>query len=153
MKYKVTIDQQLFDVEIINIHALPIRVLVDGECFEIWPDGTHQVTTGMQSQPAPALTPVHPASQATQTPPNGNANVDPNQIKAPIPGLVLSIEIRPGDQVEKGQQLCVLEAMKMKNLIRSPRAGTIAAVHVAPGQTVAHGDLLMEYEPLEPAGK
>jgi propionyl-CoA carboxylase alpha chain len=54
--------------------------------------------------------------------------------------------VRPGDEVGLGQDLCVLEAMKMKNPIRSPRAGRIASVNVNPGQTVKHHDVLVEFD-------
>ena len=60
--------------------------------------------------------------------------------------MILSLAIRPGDLVQKGQEICVAEAMKMKNLIRSPRDGVIAQVYVSPGQNVFHNELLMEFE-------
>jgi len=63
-----------------------------------------------------------------------------------MPGSVLDIAVKPGDRVRFRQQLCSLEAMKMKNAIRSPRDGVIASVEVTPGQTVAHGDALFTFE-------
>jgi glutaconyl-CoA/methylmalonyl-CoA decarboxylase subunit gamma len=53
--------------------------------------------------------------------------------------------VSPGDEVEVGGELCILEAMKMKNAIRATRAGQIAAVHVSTGQHVKHNDPLVEY--------
>jgi propionyl-CoA carboxylase alpha chain len=66
-------------------------------------------------------------------------------VLAPIPGVIVSIAVEPGAEVEQGQELCILEAMKMKNVIRSPRAGQIAAIKVSAGQHVKHHDLLMEF--------
>ncbi len=66
-------------------------------------------------------------------------------VRAPIPGVIVSVAVQPGQAVTVGQELCVLEAMKMKNVIRAPRAGVIAAVRVAVGQTVKHKDVLVEY--------
>jgi biotin carboxyl carrier protein len=66
-------------------------------------------------------------------------------IRAPIPGVILSVAIREGSEVTIGQDLCTLEAMKMKNSIRSPRKGVIASVHVSAGQAVQHHDILMEF--------
>ncbi len=68
-----------------------------------------------------------------------------NVVRAPIPGVIISIAVQPGDTVEVGQELCVLEAMKMKNAIRAPRAGTIGKVLAAVGEHVQHHDLLIEF--------
>lgn len=150
MKYQINIEDQTFNVEIVDLHERPIRVLVDGEIFEIWPEGQNLPLTKSVSKPIRTTTPVkHAPPNPIQNPPVGT-NGDPDQIKAPIPGVILSIAIRTGDTVKKGQELCVLEAMKMKNLIRSPRDGIIAQIHVIPGQTVNHSALLMEYEPQNP---
>jgi biotin carboxyl carrier protein len=70
---------------------------------------------------------------------------DGQGIRAPMPGSIVSVAVQAGDQVEVGQDVCVLEAMKMNNRIRAPRAGTVAQVHVGPGQQVQHGDLLVTY--------
>jgi biotin carboxyl carrier protein len=68
------------------------------------------------------------------------------RIKAPIPGLITRVLVSPGETVELGQPLLVLEAMKMENEIRAPRTGRVAQVHVAPGQSVALGVVLAEVE-------
>lgn len=68
------------------------------------------------------------------------------EVKAPMPGLVLAVRVQPGQQVEAGEGLLVLEAMKMENEIRASHAGTIARVHVTPGQAVTKGALLAEFE-------
>ncbi len=62
-----------------------------------------------------------------------------------IPGLIFLIKVQEGEKVVPGQELCILEAMKMKNVIRAPRAGRIAAVKVNNGQQVAEGDVLVEF--------
>ena len=63
-----------------------------------------------------------------------------------MPGTILSVQVSAGDAVAVGQELCVLEAMKMKNSIKSPRDGVISSVGVHEGQNVAHGTLLIEFE-------
>jgi biotin carboxyl carrier protein len=70
----------------------------------------------------------------------------PSELRAIIPGRVVSVEVAEGDAVEPGGRLLVLEAMKMQNEVRAPRAGTVARVAVAPGQTVELGDLLVVLE-------
>ena len=68
------------------------------------------------------------------------------RVKAPIPGQIVRVFVEPGQRVEPGQPLLVLEAMKMENEIPAPRVGTVAALNVVPGQGVALGELLLEIE-------
>jgi biotin carboxyl carrier protein len=63
-----------------------------------------------------------------------------------MPGVILSIAVKPGDSVARGQPLLVLEAMKMKNPIKSPREGTVSEVRVSAGQSVGYGDVLVTFE-------
>ena len=65
---------------------------------------------------------------------------------APLPGTVIETFIKAGDQIEAGQVILIIEAMKMKNSIRSTRAGKIAEVLVSAGQTVAHKQSLVRFE-------
>lgn len=68
-----------------------------------------------------------------------------NQLKAPMPGLVLSIQVKEGDSVQKGDALLVLEAMKMENLIKATAAGTIKKIWIAPKQAVEKNALLIDF--------
>lgn len=68
------------------------------------------------------------------------------EIHAPMPGLVLQVLVEPGQAVETGQGLVVLEAMKMENELRSALSGTVVAVHVAPGDAVGKNALLIELD-------
>ena len=64
--------------------------------------------------------------------------------KAPIPGLIARVLVAPGQTVEVGEPLLVLEAMKMENEIRAARAGVVQEIAVSEGETVVLGDLLVE---------
>ncbi len=68
------------------------------------------------------------------------------EVHAPMPGLVLQVLVEPGQTVEEGQGLVVLEAMKMENELRAALSGTVAAVHVAPGDAVGKNALLVELD-------
>ncbi len=72
-----------------------------------------------------------------------SAHSGPLEVRAIIPGRVASVSVVPGDAVMAGQQLLVVEAMKMQNELRSPRDGTISRVGVATGMTIEVGDLLV----------
>jgi biotin carboxyl carrier protein len=68
------------------------------------------------------------------------------RVKAPIPGVVTQVMAAPGDRVERGQPLLVLEAMKMQNELRAPRDGQVKALNVSPGQRVSLGEVVVEVE-------
>lgn len=75
-----------------------------------------------------------------------SSNTGIQAVRAPMPGLVLSIAVEPGQAVSDGMGLAVLEAMKMENELRAEREGVVKAVHVAPGDAVGKNDLLIEIE-------
>lgn len=137
MKLRVKIDDQMFDVEVNDLSSRPILASVDGETFEIWPEDAA----------APEVAPVQAApAQARPVAAAAEAAVDKTKsVTAPIPGVIISIAVKEGDVVKQGQELCVLEAMKMKNAIRAGRTGKIAAIRVAAGDHVKHGQALMDY--------
>ena len=68
-----------------------------------------------------------------------------NNVKSPMPGLVLSLNAAVGDTIVKGDTLLILEAMKMENLIKATTDVTIKAIHVSQGQAVVKGQLLVEF--------
>jgi 3-methylcrotonyl-CoA carboxylase alpha subunit len=68
------------------------------------------------------------------------------QLVAPMPGKVIALLVQPGDRVEQGAPLLILEAMKMEHTISAPAAGTIKAVRYAVGDQVADGSELVEFD-------
>jgi acetyl-CoA carboxylase carboxyltransferase component len=74
-------------------------------------------------------------------------------VRAPLQGTVVSLAVEEGEAVKRGQQLAVMEAMKMEHVISAEAAGTVRAVHVAPTDTIWEGQLLMALEPDETAGE
>jgi biotin carboxyl carrier protein len=73
-------------------------------------------------------------------------------VHAPMPGLVVRIEVAEGQQVDAGAGLVVVEAMKMENELRAPRPGMVQTVHVAVGQAVEKGASLVTLASPEPSG-
>lgn len=69
-----------------------------------------------------------------------------NEIKAPMPGLILDIKVKEGQEVKEGETLLILEAMKMENSITAPRDAVIKSVPITKGNTVAKNELLIEME-------
>jgi biotin carboxyl carrier protein len=68
------------------------------------------------------------------------------EVRAPMPGLVLAVQVLEGQTVQAGEGLLVLEAMKMENELRAPADGAVRTVHVKPGDPVSKGQLLVEFE-------
>lgn len=69
-----------------------------------------------------------------------------NDIKAPMPGLILEVNIAEGDEVKEGDYLLVLEAMKMENTLSAPRDGVVKSISVQKGDAVEKNQLLIEME-------
>ena len=88
--------------------------------------------------PAPAATPAPAAAPA----PAAGAEV----ISAPMPGTILSVAVKAGDTVKKGDVLAILEAMKMENEIMAPHDATVAAVHVNKGESVDTGAAIVSLQ-------
>jgi biotin carboxyl carrier protein len=133
MKVSVNIDGQIYEVEIQDINKRPIVAIVDGETFEIQPE------TELVASTLSEATPAKMAETTSQT-------ITGKALLAPLPGTVTEIFVLPGAQVETGQPVCVIEAMKMKNTIRANRSGTVASVLVSPGQSVKHKQVLVEFD-------
>lgn len=111
------------------------RVNVNGTAYEI---EVEELTGAAPAMPAPA-----PAAPAL----SGPAASDPHNAKgekvtAPMPGTILSVNVKPGDTATRGQVLMVLEAMKMENEILAPIDGRILSVDTSKGASVESGALL-----------
>ena len=91
---------------------------------------------------APAPAAAAPKAAAPKKPAGGGGK---GALKAPMPGVILEVNVKAGDKVTRGQQVAVLDAMKMHNVIGAPHDGTIAEVCVAAGQNVGHGDVIVTF--------
>ena len=98
--------------------------------------GRAQVSVEILDPLGPAETPV---SRRTD-------RLGRQEIRAAMPGRVVGVKVRSGEEVAVGQALLVVEAMKMENEVASPKAGTVTAIVVAPGQAVEPGALLAVVE-------
>ncbi|KAG8452062.1 hypothetical protein GDO86_004019 [Hymenochirus boettgeri] len=67
-------------------------------------------------------------------------------LRSPMPGTVVAVSVKPGDTVSEGQEICVIEAMKMQNSMTAAKTAKVKSLHVKPGETVGEGDLLVHLE-------
>ncbi|NOH01971.1 MAG: biotin/lipoyl-binding protein [Chloroflexi bacterium] len=147
MKYKLTVNNQTHEVEIENINARPVVALVDGQRFEIQPEAADQPKVQKEAGGKMEEKPYRPGP-APSVAPSPNPALSGNTLTAPLPGTVVNIFVKPGDKVEAGQVILIIEAMKMKNSIRSLYSGTIRDVLVSEGQSVAHKQALIKFADL-----
>lgn len=129
-------------------------VKVNGSDYEIEVEeiAGRQTAAGPVSAPAPEA-PAAPKrdeapkeeKKAAGAPANAQGGTAA-ALQAPMPGSIISVAVKPGDAVKKGQLLLVLEAMKMENEIVAPNDGTVTAVHVQAGASVDSGAPLLTIE-------
>lgn len=147
MKIRVQINDQSYDVMVGDLRARPITATIDGETFQVWPEGAAVPAAAALAvrAPAPAPAPIHAPAPAPKAaaPALGDKS---KQVVAPIPGTILAVTVKEGQEVSFGKELCTLEAMKMKSAIRANRAGKIVRIRVAAGDRVSQNQALMDYE-------
>ncbi len=137
--FSVTVNGQPLQVEIPDPDA-PLEemdwIVVDGRPYEITFDrDLHWIK---------AYNAIHHVEVRDQEMRNTRPHSGDGRVKAPIPGLIARVLVEPGQHVQAGDPLLVLEAMKMENEIRAQRAGVVRALHVNPGQSVARHEVLVE---------
>lgn len=150
MKINVEIDGQIYQVEVEDIHARPVIAVVEGEKFEVWPEEESAPELAADPVQAGKPTPVvslSGGSSAVSAKPKPAVQVGGNKVvTAPLPGVIVAVPVKPGDAISHGQELCTLEAMKMKNAIKSNRDGTIESIEVNVGDQVGHGQVLLTFK-------
>lgn len=141
-EYKYTINGNQYEVIIGDIAENTVTVTVNGE----------EYTVEMEPEPEEEKKVVVRKPVAAESADNfenseNSANINTNNaIKAPLPGVITEICVNVGDEVNAGDTVVVLEAMKMANNIEAEKAGKITAICVKPGQTVMEDDALVVIE-------
>lgn len=127
-------------MEIGDLEERPVKVCVEGQVYEVWPISEHQnnrnIAIDHDLKSSIADTRISKSKYIK------NIHRERINIRSPLPGTILSVKINPGDHTHIGQELCVIEAMKMKNVIRANRKGIIKKVCITLGQHVRQDDLL-----------
>lgn len=124
-------------------------VKVNGSQYEVEVEelSADEARGAAQSAPAAAQPAPQAAPQNTPAPaPAPAASVGGKTITAPMPGSIISVNVKNGDSFRSGQVLLVLEAMKMENEIMAPCDGKVLSVNVNQGASVNSGDVLISYE-------
>ena len=152
MRYKLSIGDAKFDIEVGEILDGVAPVDVNGTTYQVSIDNYAEIAAGSgrqmrQTMPAaaPRTTDIA-AAPAVDHATAVSAKAQPGAVVAPIPGLILKINVKAGDAVHAGQVVAILEAMKMENNIASNFSGTVAAIRAGEGAQVNTGDVIMTIE-------
>lgn len=144
MKIHVKIQDKIYEVRLGDVNARPIQVQVNGENLEVWPQEV--LVPPAASRPSPVTSVTHPVQPVEKAADPLKSSAQPMKVLAPIPGVIVEIKVHEGDLVQYGQELCILEAMKMKNSIRSNRDGTIEKILVSEGDQVQQSQELISFQ-------
>ena len=165
-RYRLEIRGREFVIDVDELAANRFEVAVGDETYEVELAGDEDLPeatitpayaparTGDAGSSPTAETPARAASHrrvarhvpaVPAAPPRGAGIGGTGTLNAPMPGVILEVNVKVGDAVVRGQQIAILEAMKMQNSIKSPRAGTIAEVCINAGQAVGHGDAIVRF--------
>ena len=140
-KFKITIDDNNFDVTVNITDHDKATVEVNGISYEVSYESKNTVATTAPPKPAaiPTSTTYKSSTQNTSA-----TNNKTTSIKAPLPGTISAISTKVGSQVKRGDCLVVMEAMKMENNIVASVDGQVKAIHVTVGQSVSQDDPLVD---------
>jgi methylmalonyl-CoA carboxyltransferase small subunit len=128
VKLKITIDQKTYEVDV-----------------EVAEPEPHSPPRGYAVEPAPLRVPAAPAGLAPKPAASGSVNEE-KVCRSPVTGTVVRVLAQPGQSIQVGDALLVLEAMKMETNITAPVSGKLASVNVAAGESVQSGQVVVEFE-------
>lgn len=134
-EYKFKINGKDFHVAVNGISGTKADVTVNGVNYDV--ELENAVASVQQAAPAQTA-PVAPVAAAPKAPSAASAPATGGKvITSPLPGVIISVDVKEGSVVKRGQKVAVIEAMKMENDILADADGTVTAVHVSKGDTVA----------------
>ena len=144
-EYKYKINGNVYNVAIGDIEENIAHVEVNGTHYKV----------EMENAPKPKATVIKPVVRQASTAPGAPAaqvtkpapaSSGKSGVKSPLPGTILDIKVKVGDEVKKGQTIIILEAMKMENNINADRDGKVTAINVSKGDSILEGTDLVIIE-------
>lgn len=161
-RYTLDVSNREFVIDVQELAADRFEVIVGDESYEVTLSGDENLgeaviapglSTGLaetrvvtKTKAARPVREAPAAASAPAAPKRQPGAAGKGALTAPMPGVILEVSVKAGDQVERGQQIAILDAMKMHNVIGAPRAGTIAEVFVEAGQNVDHGAAIVSFK-------
>ncbi|MFO8087471.1 MAG: biotin/lipoyl-containing protein [Bacteroidales bacterium] len=140
-EFEFTINGNKYSVEIQNFESNIVTVEVNGTTYDV------ELHKEFKQPKTPKLVRKEiKSSQGAEKPAQAPSGGSGFKLMAPLPGTILEVHVKPGDQIKKGQNMITMEAMKMENNVLAEKDGTVKAVKVAQGDSVLQDDLLIEME-------
>ena len=137
-QYRFKINGNQYNVDINSVEGNIASVSVNGTSYQVEledaPAAPVQAVPVQPSVIAPAAAPVQAAPVAKPA-----ASGAGKPVTSPLPGVIIAVKVNVGDSVKAGQEVAVLEAMKMENSIEAVQDGTVTAIHVAKGDSILEG--------------
>ena len=141
-EYKFKINGNDYAVAINSIEGNIADVTVNGASYKVEMENAPATAPAAPQAPvqvAPVAAPAPAAAPAAAPAPAPAASGAGKKVTSPLPGVIIEVSVKVGDQVKEGQQVAVLEAMKMENTIEATVSGTVTAVNVNKGDSVLEG--------------
>jgi len=142
-KYVLKIGEKEYSANVESITQDSARISVDGNIYDV-----NIKEFGMNGgKPVQSISTggkTGTASSAPKKPAATNATISGDGIKAPMPGVVLSITVKEGERIKAGEHVLTIEAMKMENEIKAPYDGIVGKIHVSENDSVSEQELLVE---------
>lgn len=141
--YRFKINGNEYDVAINSVSGNMADVTVNGTAYQVEMEDAPTASaapvaqTVQAVQAAPVQTPAAAPKPAAPKPAAPSGSGKP--VTSPLPGVIIAVKVNVGDTVKAGQELAVLEAMKMENSIEATHDGTVTAIHVSKGDSVLEG--------------
>jgi biotin carboxyl carrier protein len=145
-RFTVTLDKRPLEVDFVEAGRHFASLLIDGRSYEVGVlkrDGVYAVVLSGEAVEVRLQDASRSATGVSR--PGGDG---PASVVAPMPGRIVRVLARPGQEVKAGAGLVVMEAMKMENELRAPGPGRVTAIRVEAGQAVEKGEVLLEFEDL-----
>ena len=141
-EYKFKIHGNEYEVSINSVEDNIADVTVNGTQYEVEIEGKASKVSKI-TKPTPSTSSAATTAEVLSTAKAAAKQSAGSAVKSPLPGVIVDLKVREGDQVKAGQHLLVLEAMKMENNIDADRDGIIVELKVNKGDSVLEGDTLL----------
>ena len=133
---RLKVNNAWYDVQVGDVYQSPVEVVVDGETYLV-----EMGTAGAASLPR-----MRQAPKVEQPGLRGITEGDERVIRCPLPGKVVSVMVTKGQVLEAGDEICVLESMKMEQTVRMAKGGTVKNIKMKVGQAITAGSPMIELQ-------
>lgn len=137
-QYRFKINGNQYNVDINSVEGNIASVSVNGTSYQVELEDAPAAPVQAVPVQTSVITPATAPAQAAPAPKPAASGAG-KPVTSPLPGVIIAVKVNVGDSVKAGQEVAVLEAMKMENSIEAVQDGTVTAIHVAKGDSILEG--------------